>query len=198
MQGILVKILQEKKNTNHQSSSINKKQIIMKTTNQIQENNNLRSVTQKSIVYFGLVSMLFLTSSFGRVAIIEDQNFDMEVSSGSVESDASVSTKVLSKPTVAVESESEQKEILSVLSSNYEKPLMEVIKENESIIESKEAFDFESIFGRSIDEIILENEMIIESTRSDEEFPLDFELINSFSGMNREAFLIKNKNSYKS
>ncbi len=170
----------------------------MKTTNQIQENNNFRSVTQKSIVYFGMVSMLFLTSSFGSIVIIEDQNFDTEVVSSSLQSDASVSTKNLSKPTVGVESETEQKEVLSVLSSNYEKPLMEVITENESIIESKEAFDFDSIFGRSIDEIILENEMIIESTRSDEEFPLDFELINSFSGMNREAFLIKNKNSYKS
>ena len=170
----------------------------MKTTNQIQENNNFRSVTQKSIICFGLVSMMFLTSSFGSVGIMEDQNFDMEVSSGSVQSDSSVRTIILSKPAVGVESESEQKEVLAALSSNYEKPLVEVIQENEAIIESKEAFDYDSIFGRSIDEIILENEMIIESDRSDEEFPLDFELINSFSGMNREAFIIKNKNSYKS
>jgi hypothetical protein len=170
----------------------------MKTTNQIQKKTNFSSVTQKSILYFGMVSMMFLTSSFGSVKVIEDQNFDTEVVSGALQSDSSVCKNILSKPTVAVESESEQKEVLSVLSANYEKPLMEVIIENESIIESKEAFDFDAIFGRSIDEIILENEMIIESTRSDEEFPLDFELINSFSGMNREAFLIKNTNSYKS
>lgn len=170
----------------------------MKTTNQIQKKTNFSSVTQKSILYFGMVSMMFLTSSFGSVEVIEDQNFDTEVVSGALQPDSSVCKNILSKPTVAVESESEQKEVLSVLSANYEKPLMEVIIENESIIESKEAFDFDAIFGKSIDEIILENEMIIESTRSDEEFPLDFELINSFSGMNREAFVIKNKNSYKS
>jgi len=170
----------------------------MKTTNQTQEQNTFKSVSGKSIFLVVIFSILFITTSFGNYAEKEQQNYANENSTNDLDSENSFTSVVLAKPTMVAESENELSETILEIISNYEKPFVEIIKENESIIESKEEFDFTAIFGTSIDEIILENEMIIESNLGNEEFPLDLELINNYSSLNREAFLIKTKNSYKS
>ncbi|HLP63605.1 hypothetical protein [Flavobacterium sp.] len=168
----------------------------MKTTNQTQGKSNLLNITRKSVMYFGILSIVFITSSFGRNAIDQQNNVDQMESTLVAESNAT--TVVLSKPTVVIESESELAESIVIITADYVKPMIETIKENEQIIESKEEFDFDSYFGRSIDEIMLENEMIIESDRTDESFPLDLELINNYSGENREGFIVKRNEALKS
>lgn len=168
----------------------------MKTTNQSQEKSTLVQKTRNLAINFGVLSILFITSSFGRSAI-DQQNIDYQAESTFM-TESNATTTVLSKPAIAIESESELTETIAVLTIDYVKPMIETIKENEQIIESKEEFDFESYFGRSIDEIMLENEMIIESDRNDEAFPLNMKLINNYSGENREGLLIKSDEALKS
>jgi phosphohistidine swiveling domain-containing protein len=168
----------------------------MKTTNQSQEKSTLVQKTTKLLMYFGILSALFITTSFGRNAVDQQNNDELKGNSVSVE--ANLHSSSLSKPEIVIESESELTETIAVIATDYVKPMIETLKENEQIIESKEEFDFESYFGRSIDEIMLENEMIIESDRIDEAFPLDMKLINNYSGENREGFQIKSGEALKS
>lgn len=168
----------------------------MKTTNQSQEKSTLVQKTRKSVIYFGILSVVFITSSFGRNAI-DQQNNDYQMENALM-AESNATSIVLSKPAVTIESESELSATISVIATDYVKPMIETIKENEQIIESKEEFDFDSYFGRSIDEIMLENEMIIESDRTDETFPLNMKLINNYSGENREGFPIKRSEDLKS
>lgn len=169
----------------------------MKTTNQTQQQNVFRTVTGKSIFYLGILSMVFVTSSFGNYAET-DQQAVSEYATHDLDVENNFRSVVLAKPATAVESESELTETISTIASNYEQPIVEVIKENESIIESEEQFDFTDYFGRTIEEIILENEMIIESNGTDAEFPLDFKLIDNYAGENKEGFILKNKSAFKS
>lgn len=168
----------------------------MKTTNQSQEKSNLAQTTKKSVIYFGILFAMFVTSSFGKSASNQQNNEELSANAFTIESN--LTSISLAKPEVVIESESELTETIAVLAIDYVKPMIETIKENEQIIESKEEFDFESCFGRSIDEIMLENEMIIESDRTDESFPLDLELINNYSGENRDGFIIKSNEALKS
>lgn len=168
----------------------------MKTTNQTQEKSTLVNRTRKSVIYFGILSVLFITSSFGKNATDQQNNEELIVNTLSVV--ANLNSTTLTKPEIVIESESELTETIAVITTDYVKPMIETIKENEQIIESKEEFDFDSYFGRSIDEIMLENEMIIESDRTDESFPLNLELINNYSGENREGFIIKSNEALKS
>lgn len=168
----------------------------MKTTNQTQGKSTLVKRTRKSVIYFGILSVLFITSSFGKNAADQQNNEELTVSTLNVGTNLNSTT--LTKPEIVIESESEATETISVIAIDYVKPLIEIIKENEQIIESNEEFDFDSYFGRSIDDIMLENEMIIESNRTDELFPLNLELINNFSGENREGFIIKSNEALKS
>ncbi len=168
----------------------------MKTTNQSQEKSTLVQTTRKSVIYFGILSVLFITSSFGRNAIDQQNNDYQAESTFMAESNATAT--MLTKPAITIESESELTETIAVLTIDYVKPMIETIKENEQIIESKEEFDFDTYLGRNIDEIMLENEMIIESDRTDETFPLNMKLINNYSGENREGFIIKSDEALKS
>ncbi|MBN8643421.1 MAG: hypothetical protein J0L86_16540 [Flavobacteriales bacterium] len=168
----------------------------MKTTNQTQEKSTLVNRTRKSVIYFGILSVLFITSSFGKNAADQQNSEELTVNTLSVV--ANLNSTTLTKPEIVIESESELTETIAVITTDYVKPMIETIKENEQIIESKEEFDFDSYFGRSIDEIMLENEMIIESDRTDESFPLNLELINNYSGENREGFIIKSNEALKS
>lgn len=168
----------------------------MKTTNQKQEKSTLVNRTRKSVIYFGILSVLFITSSFGKNAADQQNSEELTVNTLSVVTNLNSTT--LTKPEIVIESESELTETIAVITTDYVKPMIETIKENEQIIESKEEFDFNSYFGRSIDEIMLENEMIIESDRTDESFPLNLELINNYSGENREGFIIKSNEALKS
>ena len=168
----------------------------MKTTNQKQEKSTLVNRTRKSVIYFGILSVLFITSSFGKNAADQQNSEELTVNTLSVVTNLNSTT--LTKPEIVIESESELTETIAVITTDYVKPMIETIKENEQIIESKEEFDFDSYFGRSIDEIMLENEMIIESDRTDESFPLNLELINNYSGENREGFIIKSNEALKS
>lgn len=169
----------------------------MKTTNQTQQQNVFRTVTAKSIFYLGILSMVFVTSSFGNYAET-DQQAVSEYSTHDLDIENNFRSVVLTKPATATVSESELSETISAVASDYEQPIVEVIKENESIIESKEEFDYTNYLGRTIEEIILENEMIIESNGTDAEFPLDFQVIDNYSGQNKEGFILKNKNTFKS
>lgn len=168
----------------------------MKTTNQTQEKATFVQTTRKSILYFGILSVLFITSSFGKNAA-DQQNYE-ELTVNTLSASTNLNSATLTKPEIVIESESEVTETIAVIASDYVKPMIETIKENEKIIESKEEFDFDSYFGRSVDEIMLENEMIIESDRNDESFPLNLELINNYSGENREGFIIKSNEALKS
>lgn len=168
----------------------------MKTTNQTQEKSTLVQTTRKSILYFGILSVMFITSSFGKNATDQQNNEELTVSTLNVGTNLNSTT--LTKPEIVIESESDVTETIAVITIDYVKPLIEIVKENEQIIESKEEFDFDSYFGRSIDDIMLENEMIIESDRTDESFPLNLKLINNFSGENREGFIIKSNEALKS
>jgi len=168
----------------------------MKTTNQTQGKSNLVNITRKSVMCFGILSVLFITSSFGKNAADQQNSEELTVNTLSVVTNLNSTT--LTKPEIVIESESELTETIAVITTDYVKPMIETIKENEQIIESKEEFDFNSYFGRSIDEIMLENEMIIESDRTDESFPLNLELINNYSGENREGFIIKSNEALKS
>lgn len=170
----------------------------MKTTNQTQERNTFKSVTVKSIFYLGIVSMMFITSSFGNYAVTEQQSAESDYSAHDLDVENNFRSVVLTKPVITPESESDLSETISAIASDYEQPIIEVIKENESIIESKEEFDFTNYLGRSIEEIILENEMIIESNGTDQEFPLDFKLIDNYSGENKQGLILKNRNTLKS
>lgn len=168
----------------------------MKTTNQTQGKATFVQTTRKSILYFGILSVLFITSSFGKNAA-DQQNYE-ELTVNTLSASTNLNSATLTKPEIVIESESEVTETIAVIASDYVKPMIETIKENEKIIESKEEFDFDSYFGRSVDEIMLENEMIIESDRNDESFPLNLELINNYSGENREGFIIKSNEALKS
>lgn len=167
----------------------------MKTTNQTQGKSILVNITRKSVMCFGILSVLFITSSFGKNAADQQNSEELTVNTLSVVTNLNSTT--LTKPEIVIESESELTETIAVIATDYVKPMIETLKENEQIIESKEEFDFESYFGRSIDEIMLENEMIIESDRIDEAFPLNLELINNYSGENREGFIIKSNETLK-
>ena len=97
-----------------------------------------------------------------------------------------------------LDSESDIANSIATVSTNYTKPILETISENEQIIESSEDFNLPIYSGRTIDEIILENEMIIESNRIDDVFPLNMYLINTSSAENRDGIILKNNSELKS
>jgi hypothetical protein len=165
----------------------------MKTTNQ-----NNRSIHLSTIFYSAIVSTLFVTSSFASVALADQQALETE-SNLVVASNTSFITKsTISKPEMSADSESDIANSIATVSTNYTKPIIETITENEQIIESTEDFDLPIYSGRTIDEIILENEMIIESNRIDDVFPLNMYLINTSSAENRDGIILKNNSELKS
>lgn len=152
----------------------------------------------KSIIYLGLLSAMFINSSFAGNVASEQQNLETEFSRVETTSGLnSVSNSNLQKPMVNLESESEIKESVAVLSSNYKKSIEETIEDDKKITESQEV-PFQPLYlGTTIEDIIRIDNQIIESTLFNEVAPLDFELINkSKSALNNFEF--KSKDALKS
>lgn len=141
---------------------------------------------------------MFINSSFAGNVASEQQNLETEFSRVETTSGLnSVSNSNLQKPMVNLESESEIKESVAVLSSNYKKSIEETIEDDKKITESKE-MPFQPLYlGTTIEDIIRIDNQIIESTIFNEVAPLDFELINkSKSALNNFEF--KSKDALKS
>ncbi len=165
----------------------------MKTTNQ-----NNRSIHLSAIFYSAIASVLFVTSSFASVSLADQQALETE-SNLVVASNTSFITKsTISKPEINSDSDNDITNAVATIATDYIKPIIETISENEQIIESAEDFNLPIYSGRTIDEIILENEMIIESNQIDDVFPLNRLLINTSSVENRQGIILKNNSELKS
>jgi hypothetical protein len=160
----------------------------MKTTNQNNSKNNFRT-----ILYSGIVTTLFVATSFAKVSEMDQQVIESESILTSL-----ICSATIAKPEINLDSENEIKNSVALIASSYVKPIEETIIENEQIIESKEDFNLPIYSGRTIDEIILENEMIIESNRVDDTFPLNSYLMNNSSVDNRNGIIVKNNSELKS
>ncbi len=165
----------------------------MKTTNQ-----NNRPIHLSTIFYSAIASTLFVASSFANVSLNDQQNFETENNLVVVSNTSFSSSSIISKPEMMLDSESDIANSIATVSTNYIKPILETITENEQIIESTEDFNLPIYSGRTIDEIILENEMIIESNRIDDVFPLNMYLINTSSVENKDGIILKNNSELKS
>lgn len=165
----------------------------MKTTNQNNKSNNF-----STIFYSVVASTLFVTGLFANVTLHDQQTFEMENNYVTASNSSFVISPTISKPELSTDSESDIANSIAAIATDYVKPVLETISENEQIIESNEDFNLPIYSGRTIDEIILENEMIIESNQIDDVFPLNMYLINTSSAENREGIILKNNSELKS
>lgn len=154
---------------------------------------------KKSIIILGVLAVMFSNKTNANIVVKEQQSQELEFAKSELNTDSNLTTSsiakdlIISKPEVELESTSNIIEAISAISTNYKKSIEEIIAEDKKITESKEELNYPLYFGRKIDEVIKEDNQIIESTISNEEFPLDFDLINKMSNQN-EINEFKNNN----
>lgn len=134
----------------------------------------------KSIIYLGVLSVMFINTVTAKNVIRDHQNFKTEFSKVELNSNYSkVSNFNIHKPLVNLESELEIQKSIASISSNYKKSIEQTIEDNKKITQSQE-ITFQPLYlETSIEDVIRINNQIIESTISDDSAPLDFELINN-------------------
>lgn len=100
-------------------------------------------------------------------------NFEVNLGSSS-----ETKTRILDKPEVTLESQSQIEKSVAIIASNYKKSIEEIIADDKKITESKEEVYQPLYYGRTVEEVIKQDNQIIESDLSNEFYPLDFDLIN--------------------
>ena len=138
----------------------------------------------KSIIILGVLAVMFSNTSHAN-AVAKDQqgqevnflqsqlNFEVNLGSSS-----ETKTRILDKPEVTLESQSQIEKSVAIIASNYKKSIEEIIADDKKITESKEEVYQPLYYGRTVEEVIKQDNQIIESDLSNEFYPLDFDLIN--------------------
>ena len=154
------------------------------------------------IIYLGILTAMFINSSFAKTVTKEQQNSDSNfIKEESVSGLNLVSDTTLKKPSMNFELSTNEVKSITVLSSNYEKPINEIIEEDKKIIESPEEIYQPLYLDTTIQDIIKLNNEIIESPITNEVHPLDFNMVKKVSIPTKNeniSSIIHNKSAIKS
>jgi len=148
----------------------------MNSQNHEHQKNNFKNGSKSTIVYLGILATMFVNTSFANEIAKEDQFLDQAAIVSNSDALSVSYENTLKKPEVV--SETEVSLTNSILNVTNSKSIEETIEEDKKITEFQDEFFYPLILDKTIEEVIKEDYQIIESTITDQEFPLDFELIN--------------------
>lgn len=131
-----------------------------------------------TIIYLGILATMFVNTAVanGIAKENQNQNFDQDATVSSLDSGVNFVEITFKKPVITSEIEVS----LSDLVSNQTKSIEEIIEEDKKITDYNYK-EYQLLFiDRTIEEVINEDNQIIENTLTNEEYPLNFELIKKY------------------
>jgi len=145
---------------------------------------------KSTIIYLGVLATMFVNTTVAKEIAKDDQNqnFDQATTESILESEVTTFETTLKKPEVNSESDVNYTDLVMNTANNNSSPEA-IIEEDKKITEFNDEYMYPLILDRTMEEVIQEDNQIIESTRTNEVYPLDFELIRQYeNALKVEAF----------
>ncbi len=143
---------------------------------------------KSSIVYLGILATVFTSASYA-TANQQQQIIRLEIATAQVQSNP-----VLNKPAIPAESVQTITQALSMMTTNYVKPVEQIIQENKLITDTPNEVYQPLTIDTSFDDRIQIDNQIIDNNQTDEVYPLNINyynqgqsLLNNLEVKTREA-----------